>query len=342
MRTRTARTFVTLAVVCLAAPLTGQTSRTALEPYRFTIAGAPVAEGELWLYYYGWGYVEHQRLGEVRDGETDLRPTADAVLAGADIPANVEAVLVALHVPGTGWYQVLDVGHRPGPTTPMAPLPKGQVPLGPGGLVDLAPPVRQRLRLLNPDGSPRAGQAMTVEIYLSRENHCGVHRTFEGTDTRFELTTDADGVAEVTAPLGPLWLALPFYSERGGPLGRRLTWQQGDRLPASTRHTIQRIWDPEPDRSFRVRVRRPDGSPAVSAELWVMDDANVCVPTWRRVGVADAEGNIAASFAPEHTELARVAGAEWWNYADLSQQQLAELYRDGQLTVVWSEKGNRP
>lgn len=333
-----------LALVCLASLGAGPAREQESEPYRFTIAGVPVAEGELWLYYYGWGYVERRRLGDVRRGETEIRPTAEALVGDAEIPENVEAVLVALHVPGVGWYEILDVGHRPGPTTPMPPLPTGQVPLAPGGPVDLPAPVRQELRLLNPDGSPRAGQTMTVEIFLSRENHCGVHRTFEGTDARFELTTDADGVAEFTAPLSAIWLAAPFYSERGGPLGRQLTREPGVRLPVSTRHAIQRIWDREPVRTFSIRVQRPDGSPATSAHLWVNESIYACGVTWSPAGAADAGGEIVASFAPEHQAMIWIADEDGGldGREVLTEPQLEELYRTGALTIVWHGRRDRP
>jgi hypothetical protein len=162
-----------------------------------------------------------------------------------------------------------------------------------------------------------------------------VHQSFDKTDAVHELVTDADGVASFVAPLADLYLRPGFYSVHFDGLGRRLTFQQGQRLPARRTHTIRQVWDSAPDRGFHLVAQEADGRPA-KAFLFGNLAMNVCGATWGLLGESDAEGRIVASFAPEHMDalwISRDRQAFDDDRIVLSEVQVGQLYKTGSLTV---------
>jgi hypothetical protein len=250
--------------------------------FRVTIGGTPVADGQIWLYYYGWGYLERYRLGDVREGEAHVELTARAVREQINLPSNVDAVFVALHALGAGWYRIADLEPSSDLLLPAVDRLGRPDRTGSSKVIALPPPTARHLRLLNTDGSPRAGMQVEVEPFVSRSDHCGAHSSYGDEDSRFEATTDDQGVTRFIAPPGPLFLKTGHYEESATPLGRLLTCEPGEDLDAAADHTLRHVWDPEPDRTFHLHVRRPDGSPATSAALFVDLSVNACGLTWGR------------------------------------------------------------
>ena len=78
-------------------------------PYRFTVRNRPVS-GTLWLYYYGWGFLERERLGVVQNGNVHVLLSWQKATEIRSVAGAPTAYLVALNVPRVGWYRSSDFG----------------------------------------------------------------------------------------------------------------------------------------------------------------------------------------------------------------------------------------
>jgi hypothetical protein len=306
-------------------------------PYRFTQAGRPVQSGELWLFYYGWGYVETYSLGQIRGGSVRVQLSDVIVRDHIKPPDNWEMFAVIVEVPNIGWYRTSDLGDFVADT--VSALDRlGTVQVRAGiHVVDLPAPVKQKIRALNQDGTPRAGLTLRLEMYVTEANHYGVHH---GLGEVREVTTDRNGEAELVAPIYPLYVENEFYEETQQPSGRALERKRGERLEAGQEHTLQHVWDRAPDRTFRLHIRNADGT-AGSGALYAREGYGCDAGSILR-GTTDARGDLTASFALEHaTEL--LLGRDDRELQDqdsLTQGERNQLSRFGEVTIVWprSEK----
>jgi hypothetical protein len=157
----------------------------------------------------------------------------------------------------------------------------------------------------------------------------------QGFDDWREVTTDRNGEAELTAPIYPLFLDHTFYDEAQRPGGRSLVPQRGERLEGAAEHTLRHVWDREPNRTFRLHIRRADGAPGRGA-LYAREGYG-CDAGATELGVADARGDLIATFALEHaTELfLGRADREPRDDDSLTEDEISTLNQSGEVSIVW-------
>ena len=321
-------------------------AQTLSATYNFSIAGAPISKGTLWLYFYGWGYLDRRELGQVTNGSVDVRLTAET-LRETRKGENPKAYLVALDAPGIGWFRSPDF------TDPSHDLIGAIDKLGAlteRGLVravTIPSPVRQTIRLLNADGTVRPGVEIDLATYVTKANHCGMHESLTSDEQprRREmptLVTDAHGEAEFVAPLAALYLDLGFFKEHPSSGIRWLEQDQGIQLEPAREHVVQRIWDRMSDRAFRVRVTRPDGRPIRAVHWRRSENSNSCgtgtVAPWELELESNDRGEIAVEFAPEHTDLIWLELDGVNGRRQLSDDETGRLYQTGEVTIVWDPR----
>jgi hypothetical protein len=158
--------LTTLALVVALESLVPSQSTGALVDavFRFSVAGRPVQSGKVWLFYYGWASVNTYALGNIRDGLVNVRMSDDVVRDEIKPPSDWEMFAVVVEVPGVGWYRTPDLGDFVHDT--VAALDRlGTVRVRQRvHAVDLSPPVKQKIRALNSDGTPRAGLRLRFEM----------------------------------------------------------------------------------------------------------------------------------------------------------------------------------
>src|SRR5262249_7358275 len=129
--------------------------------YRLTLRKKPVS-GTLWLYYYGWGYLDREELGQLKNGSTRVRLSVETTRRILATPSTPEAFLVALYVDGVGWFRSQDFGNpEAGVAAAIASL-GSQVTRGAVRILALTPPTRQTIQVRNTDGFPRAGLSLRL------------------------------------------------------------------------------------------------------------------------------------------------------------------------------------
>src|SRR4029077_16562073 len=133
----------------------------------FSVAGQPVRSGKVWLYYYGWDYVETYTLGTIQNGLVGVSMSDEIVRNTIKPPDNWEHFVVVVEVPGVGWYRSPDLEDFVRDTVTALDRLGTFTVRGGVHVVDLPLPVRQRIRTFNQDGTPRPFQKLTFEMYVS-------------------------------------------------------------------------------------------------------------------------------------------------------------------------------
>src|SRR4029077_12330214 len=151
--------------------------------------------------------------------------------------------------------------------------------VGNGHALDPAAPVRQRIRLQNPDGTPRANQSVTVLAFATSIGHCARTTGFGPID----LKTDDTGIASFRAPIGKEFLVVEHFDEKTDEK------RNGEDLDPGTDHTIRARWEKKPERDFVLRIRQEDGTPA-KAEVFA--DGDGCDVSGRSFGKTNAKGEV--------------------------------------------------
>jgi len=299
--------------------------------FRFSVAGEPVQSGKLWLFFYGWGFLDTYTVGDIRDGLIRVRMTDAIVRDEIKPPDNWDMFAFVVEVPNVGWYRTPDLGDFVGDT--VGALDRlGAMQLRDGvHVVDLPAPARQRIRVLNQNGTPRAGLTLTFEMYVTEQNRCARHQGF---GDRRQVVTDRNGVAELVAPIYPLFLANDSYEETIDSF-RHLQRKDGQRLEAGREHTVRQVWDRAPDRTFRIHIRDANGRPG-RGTLSVREGLG-CDAGARTLGTTNAGGIVTARFAIEHAEELFLSRDDREAAADdsLTAEEMATLARTGELAIVW-------
>ncbi len=124
-------------------------------------------------------------------------------------------------------------------------------------------PVRRTIRLLYPDGRPRAGAQVPVLLFGSNANHCGVD-VGVGLGT---FTTNREGEIDVLAPRDPLGLETSYYEmEAGGPAGETFTLSPDLNIGGEPAITVKKLWT-LPQHDYVVRLRTAENQPVAHAHL---------------------------------------------------------------------------
>ena len=302
--------------------------------YRVTVHGAPLQTGNLWLYRLNHGGLEPFLLGRIQRGAVRAVLTAQDILATIEPHTTGQWYLLALEADGIGWYKTPGFIH-------LRELEKYMTNWGGSaaspGVIDVPAPLEQRIHLLNPDGTPRRRESVGISTFVSTDNHCGVHVGFAGIDPERLVTTDEEGVATFIAPLQTVHLHRSFYTERTTPMGRVLTKHDGEELPGGREYVVRHIWEREPDRRFRMRVVRPDGSPVRDVTVWYSESSDSCAGPGP-VGTSGRDGEVELTLSPAHVDAISLRHSSG-SVLDLDANALQRLYRSGSLTVVWQETG---
>jgi len=116
---------------------------------------------------------------------------------------NTDAYVLVIQIGEHLWYRTPDIS----PDLFWTDLPGAIRSLGKATALPtretqliLPSPTKRHITLLYPDGRPKANTDLTVSVYVSEQNHCGLHEGLPvGT-----FRTDKNGTIEVLAQLIPL------------------------------------------------------------------------------------------------------------------------------------------
>jgi hypothetical protein len=244
-----------------------------------------VVSGEAWLVANRWGAYQAVMVGTVRDGRFEQRKTIQfpqyweqafdyrLLLAVSDQaiepPTSLETddaygwpgrrpeylkhfSIVYLSAPlakengGNDWETAFkELGH-----------------LANGGLV-LPRPARRTVQLLYPDGKPLAGTRLSLSLYGSSANHCGVAVGLWLGD----FVTNAGGEVQVVAPNCAVEVAISYFEEvEGGPAGTAYALRDYLVVGGDETTTVKRLWA-LPEHEYVLRLRTAAGQPIAHARL---------------------------------------------------------------------------
>jgi len=322
--------------------------------YRLALGGADysVDDATVWVYAVGWGRLERFEGGVVRDGRVNI------VVNSEDVPfPDPWTFLVAIEFPDGRWFR--------GPDFPSednrSVIPAGQFIEGfdpyfrdlghveseTAGIPTVVLPafVERRITLLNEDGSPLVGREVPIDIYVTRKNHCGVHRglipDYRGHNT--VETTDSRGqVVFFSQPGIPLYLDVPSWP-RTSPEDSQWVWREiraGIQTDSAARIAVRERWNSVERRALTFEVHHWNGEPAVDHRvLWLGAGAS-CGFFGLLSDPADPTGRLTIEVSAEVTSEIRVllpGDDESWSdrvVMTLSEDQRGQLVRDGTLTVA--------
>jgi len=303
--------------------------------YRFTLDGRPV-QGVLWLYAFWWNSTEKFKVDDLHDGVAHVSLTRQQLADRWKFANTALTFVPALEVSGAGWYRGREINSPSVFADLAAAIDSFGTIRDENGrqTVALAPPVRQTLRLISPDGAPQAGVDITVETLGSRANNCGSNAGFG--DAR-ALRTDSAGRVSFTAPLAPLYLPLIQYEPVTTPSGDILAVRMGVDMPAEANHVVKVQLSPGSRETFVIRVGRADGQPAAGTALMMKIRTTGCGAASGVLGRADSGGEIRATFTPAEVESLWIQSTSPGRGASdryLSVDELRELFRAHEITIA--------
>jgi len=307
--------------------------------YRLLIDGQPIAQGTVWLYYYGWGYLHRTELGTIQQGVVRIGLQAET-LSDINSPQPPDAFLIAVEVPGVGWFRSADF------TDPLENLPRMLRSLGAAGTargsdavaISLQAPATQSIQILDGDGNPRPGVELAISTLVASTNHCGVHMNFSvagstTVDDVRRVVTDNDGRAQFVAPLEPLYLDATYYTESDRDGRHVLTREEGIKLEPERLHVVRQIWEPPPTRLFRIKVTTAGRVPVRGVQISEVVNTASCGVNRMVIGATDGDGNGSLDFAPEMIDSISLGREDLDTTLPLTGQELNELFEKGRVDI---------
>jgi len=327
------------ALLLMLAPVGIQQASAEPADYHLLIDGQPIAQGTVWLYYYGWGYLQRSELGTIQQGAVRIELRGDT-LNSINSPQAPDAFLVAVEVPGVGWFRSADF------TDPAENLPRMLRSLGVATTargsdavaISLQAPATQSIQILDGDGNPRPGMELAISTLVASTNHCGVHMNFSfagstSVDDFRHVVTDNDGRAQFTAPLEPLYLDAMYYTESDRDGRHVLTMKEGIKLEPERLHVVRQIWEPPPTRLFRIKVTTAVGVPVSGVPISEAVNTASCGVNWAIVSATDGDGNASLDLAPEMIESIFLGREDVDTRRPLTGQELNELFEKGRVDI---------
>jgi hypothetical protein len=366
---------------------------------RLFLSNSPVAQGKLVMYYSSWGNTLHRLdLGLVRGGYPEL-PTFDTFLAALDVEAKqqqwADQFWIVLETPESGaerhgtnvsvfltspekpaWYQTpqlvtyasgtsqSDVAARWSGEKIYQALPAWIAKLGASNtnVVSIPTPVLRTIWLKNLDASPRVGQSLTVQPFVTRSNHCGVHLSFRPPPAT--LISDRDGKVQFYAPLKPLAIETGYLVRRDASSSmqagqasadtKRQVWASEGSIDVGAKpaETLTQQWSiATAERRYEITVIAPAGVRLPVLTLGALGATNTCGASSYPVGQSVALAHDATA-RPAKSDMATIVVALDFNTIDLvwiapeelwdnskatlynfSAADIAELIRFGRITV---------
>ena len=202
----------------------------------FGDAKHPVVSGEAWLIANRWGAYPAVLVGTIREGKFEQRKNIEIpqyweqaydyklLLAVSDRPVEApssfetdDAYSINFAYGADPWPEYLKEFRTVYLSAPLAAENRGEewktALKGFGHLVGdklvLPRPSRHTIRFLYPDGKPLAGTRVSVSLYGSDANHCGVVLGI----ALGKFVTNADGEIHVVATHSPLEFGVSYFEE---------------------------------------------------------------------------------------------------------------------------------
>ena len=208
-------------------------------------------------------------------------------------------------------------------------------------------PSQRTIRFLYPDGKPLAGTRVSVSLFGSNYNHCGVT---EGIILG-EFFTNADGEINVIAPDSALAFDLPrgpgdFKEVAGGPTGTAIVG--GDDLIVGSEQniTVKRLWT-LPEHDYVLKLRTAENQPIAHAHLegcWI-DPPGCVVPSCQPLGYPEGgpvralESDGAGAIRFRHSDLRQLESITvidaHGDKRSLTKSEMRELLTTYHLNLVW-------
>ena len=252
----------------------------------FGDAKHPVVSGEAWLIANRWGVYQAVLVGTIREGKFEQRKNIEfpqyweqaydykLLLAVSDraveAPSSFETdEPYGFAAPPAGWTRWPEYLKQFRTVYLSAPLVgdwktalKGFGHLVGDNLV-LPRPSRHTTRFLYPDGKPLAGTGVSVSLYGSDANHCGVVLGI----ALGEFVTNADGEIHVIATNSPLVFELSYFKEvAGGPTGTGIVYGDDPIVSSEQKITVKRLWT-LPEHNYIFNLRTAENQPIAHAHL---------------------------------------------------------------------------
>lgn len=316
---------------------------------------APVVSGEVWLVANRWGAYPAVLVASIHNGKLETR--SNVRFPRYWDQAFDYKLLVAIAgqptVKPQSTYEAFGYGplERPeylkefpiiyiSPPLPAKNLGKdwekalGEIGRSNGNVLTLPSPARRTIRLEYPDGKPLAGAEVTISLFGSRENHCGVAVGIPlGT-----FKADANGEIEFVATGSPLALGRRYFEEKPeGPAGTRLMLRDELVTGPAAHVTLKQLWT-VPAYPYLLRLQTKDHRPVVGAQLSACLNFGGCgagCGPLARGKTSDKSGTI--RFVNE--DLREMRSITVTNAAgrkrDLTTPEMRELLVHHQLVLTW-------
>jgi|GEM_PF-5802698 len=364
------RSFAAFAILVftLLAPRPVSASEAPLTNPKIFLAGTPIAEGKLALYYVGWGGdVVRVDLGPIWAGQTHL-PSFTEFSSSLDAEKErrnwADALWIVVQVPGEmpgiQWFQSPQLSEKvKGAELAQAArwsaqemyraLPKWIAQLGvmrSPGVINIPAPVLHSIWLKNLDSTARAGQEITVQPYVYNSNHCGGHVSFRREELA-KLTSDFEGKVQFMGPLLPTWAQISYLSLRDAySEGERAVWASEEtlKLSAGPAQIITRQWEaPGVARDYQIAVVDEHGKGISGLTLVAFQAISGCGISSEAIGESDSSGRFGVEDSRlsvplnfEMIDMLKVSYADAWQAEHLyefNDVEIAELIRFGSLNV---------
>jgi hypothetical protein len=337
----------------------------------FGDASHPVVSGEAWLIANRWGVYQAVLVGTIREGKFKQRKNVEVpqyweqaldyklLLAVSDHPVEAPNSFetdepygfVAPPAGWTRWPEYLKQFRTVYLSAPLAAENRGEdwktalKRFGHlvGDRLVLPRPSQHTIRFLYPDGKPLAGTGVSVSLYGSDANHCGVVLGI----ALGEFVTNADGEIRVIATNSPLVFELSYFKEVArGPTGTGIVYGDDPIVSSEQNITVKRLWT-IPEHDYVLNLRTAENQPIAHAHLegcWI-DPPGCVMPSCEPLGYPEGgpvrapESDGAGAIRFRHSDLRQLDSITvidgHGDKRSLTKSEMRELLTTYDITVVW-------
>jgi len=331
----------------------------------------PVVSGEAWLIANRWGVYQGILVGTIQEGKFAERKNIELpqyweqavdyklLLAISDDPAKAPTSFetdepygfIAPPAGTTRWPEYLKQFRTVYLSMPLAAERRGKdwdnALKGLGNLVGdelvLPRPSQHTIRFLYPDGKPLAGTKVSVSLFGSDANHCGVALGI----WLGEFISNADGEIQVIATNSPLEFGVAYFKEVArGPTGTGIVYGDEPIVSSEQQITVKRLWT-IPEHTYVFDLRTAENQPIAHAHLegcWV-EPPGCVVPSCEPLGYSEGgpeqapESDESGVIQFRHRDLRLLDGITvidaLGHKRSLTKSEMRELLTTYHLNVVW-------